>query len=138
MVSLSLMNNKQWMSHALTANLSSTGLVIALAVTLAGCAVQSPPITPIEAPQNMAAQKAAQQAVLATAPQIPTLKRKIALGRISNETSYGQSLLRDNSGDPLGKQVTDLMSKALTLSVSVRPSHLAFRFSPALSRYVST
>ena len=116
MVSLSLMNNKQWMSHALTANLSSTGLVIALAVTLAGCAVQSPPITPIEAPQNMAAQKAAQQAVLATAPQIPTLKRKIALGRISNETSYGQSLLRDNSGDPLGKQVTDLMSKALTSS----------------------
>jgi curli biogenesis system outer membrane secretion channel CsgG len=61
-------------------------------------------------------QRAAQQAVLAAAPAAPTLKRKIALGRISNETSYGQSLLRDNSGDPLGKQVTDLMSKALTSS----------------------
>jgi curli biogenesis system outer membrane secretion channel CsgG len=61
-------------------------------------------------------QRAAQQAVLTAAPAAPTLKRKIALGRISNETSYGQSLLRDNSGDPLGKQVTDLMSKALTSS----------------------
>ncbi|MES1981607.1 MAG: CsgG/HfaB family protein [Pseudomonadota bacterium] len=44
------------------------------------------------------------------------LKRKIALGRITNETNYGQSLLRDNHDDPLGKQVTDLMSKALTES----------------------
>ena len=44
------------------------------------------------------------------------LKRKIALGRISNETNYGRSLLRDTAGDPLGKQVTDLLSKALTES----------------------
>jgi curli biogenesis system outer membrane secretion channel CsgG len=54
--------------------------------------------------------------LLTAAPVAPTLKRKIALGRITNETSYGQSLLRDNTGDPLGKQVTDLMSKALTAS----------------------
>lgn len=33
---------------------------------------------------------------------------------MSNETNYGRSLLRDREGDPLGKQVTDLMSKALT------------------------
>jgi curli biogenesis system outer membrane secretion channel CsgG len=116
MVSLSRMSKKQWMSDAFAANLSSTGLVAVMAVALSGCAVQSPPVTPVEAPQPLALQKAAQQAVLAAAPQIPTLKRKIALGRISNETSYGQSLLRDNSGDPLGKQVTDLMSKALTSS----------------------
>jgi curli biogenesis system outer membrane secretion channel CsgG len=83
---------------------------------LTGCAVQSPPIMPVDAPQPVAAQRAAQQALLNTAPATPSLKRKIALGRISNETSYGQSLLRDNSGDPLGKQVTDLMSKALTSS----------------------
>ena len=86
-----------------------TALVAAL-VTLAGlsgltgCAVQTPPITPVDAPQPMAAQRAAQQAVLSAAPAAPTLKRKIALGRISNETSYGQSLLRDNSGDPLGSR----------------------------------
>lgn len=64
----------------------------------------------------MAEQRAAQQATVAVAPRTPALKRKIALGRITNETSYGQSLLRDRSGDPLGKQVTDLLSKALTES----------------------
>ncbi len=83
---------------------------------LGGCAIQTPPVTPQEAPAPAADQRAAQQAALAQAPRKPTLKRKIALGRITNETSYGQSLLRDNSGDPLGKQVTDLMSKALTES----------------------
>ena len=44
------------------------------------------------------------------------MKRKIALGRITNETSYGRSLLRDSAGDPLGKQVSDLLSKSLTES----------------------
>jgi curli biogenesis system outer membrane secretion channel CsgG len=86
-----------------------------IAVILAsGCAVQTPPLTQKEAPQSIAAQKAAQQEVITQAPSLPTLKRKIALGRISNETNYGRSLLRDSHDDPLGKQVTDLMSKALT------------------------
>lgn len=44
------------------------------------------------------------------------MKRKVALGRISNETIYGKSLLRDEKGDVLGKQVTDMLSKALTES----------------------
>jgi curli biogenesis system outer membrane secretion channel CsgG len=87
-----------------------------LMMWLSGCAVQTPPNKPVEAPQAVAAQLAAQQAMLTATPVAPALKWKIALGRISNETSYGQSLLRDNSGDPLGKQVTDLMSKALTSS----------------------
>ena len=92
------------------------GLGGLFATFLAGCAIQASPITQVEAPQTAAAQKAAQQAVQAAAPSAPTLKRKIALGRITNETSYGQSLLRDRNDDPLGKQVTDLMSKALTAS----------------------
>ncbi len=87
-------------------------LILSLLVT--GCAVQSPQVAPREAPPSAAAQKSAQQAVISQAPATPELKRKIALGRITNETNYGRSLLRDNSGDPLGKQVTDLMSKALT------------------------
>ncbi|MDO8769854.1 MAG: CsgG/HfaB family protein [Burkholderiaceae bacterium] len=69
-----------------------------------------------ESPQPTAAQKDAQQVVALAAPAQPTLKRKIALGRITNETSYGRSLLRDSAGDPLGKQVTDLLSKSLTES----------------------
>lgn len=88
-------------------------LVFAL---LSGCAIQTPPVAQKEAPQSIAEQKTAQQAAISQAPVVPTLKRKIALGRITNETNYGQSLLRDNHDDPLGKQVTDLMSKALTES----------------------
>ena len=93
-------------------------IIIFLVVGLTGCAVQTPPVAQKDAPQPLATQKAAQQAVASQAPATPTLKRKIALGRITNETSYGQSLLRDKHDDPLGKQVTDLMSKALTESGS--------------------
>ncbi|MEX8502451.1 MAG: CsgG/HfaB family protein [Leptothrix ochracea] len=85
-------------------------------VLLAGCAVQTPPVSQRESLPSPAAQRQAQQAVLNTAPAVPQLKRKIALGRISNETHYGQSLLRDAQDDPLGKQVTDMLSKALTAS----------------------
>lgn len=91
-------------------------VVMALAIGITGCAVQTPPITQKEAPQPLSTQKTAQEAIILQAPETPTLKRKIALGRITNETSYGQSLLRDRHDDPLGKQVTDLMSKALTES----------------------
>ena len=91
-------------------------LLIILAVGLTACAIQAPPIAPKDAPQSLATQKSAQQAIASQAPAAPTLKRKIALGRITNETSYGRSLLRDRHDDPLGKQVTDLMSKALTES----------------------
>lgn len=96
----------------------TTPAIVSLALILGGCAIQSPPVAQKEAPQPLAAQKAAQQAVLSQAPAAPTLKRKIALGRITNETNYGRSLLRDQHDDPLGKQVTDLMSKALTESGS--------------------
>lgn len=103
------------------ANCSSSSftqpLFVALVFSLlSGCAIQAPPVAQKEAPQSITEQKAAQQAVVAQAPIAPTLKRKIALGRITNETNYGQSLLRDNHDDPLGKQVTDLLSKALTES----------------------
>lgn len=41
------------------------------------------------------------------------LKLKIAIGRFSNETRYGQSLLRDNDLDPLGKQAADILTAYL-------------------------
>ena len=85
-------------------------------LTILGCATQAPLVEVKEAPQTTDAQRNAQRIATALPPVNPTLKRKIALGRISNETNYGRSLLRDASGDPLGKQVTDLLSKALTES----------------------
>ncbi len=91
-------------------------LLLRFFVLLSGCAIQTPPLEQKEAPQSLQAQKAAQQAVKDQAPSTPTLKRKIALGRITNETVYGRSLLRDEYNDPLGKQVTDMMSKVLTES----------------------
>jgi curli biogenesis system outer membrane secretion channel CsgG len=83
---------------------------------LSGCATQAPHVQIKEAGHSAVAQKQAQQAVAAATPARPLLKRKIAIGRISNETSYGKSLLRDNAGDPVGKQVSDMLSKALTES----------------------
>jgi curli biogenesis system outer membrane secretion channel CsgG len=91
-------------------------LFVLIFAVLSGCAIQTPPVEQKEAPQSLQAQKAAQQAVKDQAPSAPTLKRKIALGRITNETIYGRSLLRDEYNDPLGKQVTDMMSKVLTES----------------------
>ena len=90
------------------------GSSITAALFLSACATQAPPVAQVEAPQSTAAQKKAQQSAQTMVPASPTLKHKIALGRITNETNYGRSLLRDSQGDPLGKQVTDLMSKALT------------------------
>lgn len=42
-----------------------------------------------------------------------SLKHKIAVGRFSNETRYGQSLLRDGDLDPLGKQASDILAAYL-------------------------
>lgn len=86
----------------------SLAILAVFATTLAGCATQST-ISSVESPVSMTQQQAAQVAMPAT----PTLKRKLALGRITNETSYGKSLLRNVEGDPLGKQVADIFAKAL-------------------------
>lgn len=92
------------------------GAAIAL-LLLSACATQTPPAVKVEAPQSTEAQRAAQRAVAQAAPLNPTLKRKVAIGRVSNETPYGTSLLvRDSAGDPLGKQVSDMMAKALVQS----------------------
>jgi len=89
---------------------------LSTAVFFNGCATQAPPVVVKEPPQPTAEQRSVQLAVAGVAPAKPILKRKIALGRITNETSYGRSLLRDSAGDPVGKQVTDLLSKSLTES----------------------
>ena len=44
------------------------------------------------------------------------LKRKIAIGRFTNETRYGKTLLRDDDLDPLGKQAADMLSSRLVSS----------------------
>jgi curli biogenesis system outer membrane secretion channel CsgG len=47
------------------------------------------------------------------APTSTGLKLKIAIGRFSNETRYGRSLLSDANLDPIGKQAADILSAYL-------------------------
>ncbi len=46
--------------------------------------------------------------------QEKVLKHKVAVGRFTNETMYGKTLLRDEDLDPLGKQASDIMAAYLT------------------------
>jgi len=41
------------------------------------------------------------------------LKRKVAIGRFSNETRYGQSFFIDKNNDKIGKQAMDILSSKL-------------------------
>ena len=79
-----------------------------------GCATVDPSTTPVEAPIPRAMQKKAQKKALA--PRKRVFKRKIAIGRFTNETRYGKTFLRDGDRDPLGKQASDMLANRLVSS----------------------
>ncbi|WP_297791264.1 CsgG/HfaB family protein [uncultured Marinobacter sp.] len=86
---------------------------------LSGCATQAPQMKEVEPAISAEQQRAAQQSALEESKSKRlTLKRKIAVGRISNETNYGRSLLRSNAEDQLGSKVTDMFLQALANSQS--------------------
>ena len=88
--------------------------VLLLLPILTACAVTAPPQQAIESPVSRTQQAEAQkQAVL---PSVKTFKRKIAIGRFSNETRYGRSFLVDADQDPLGKQASDMLMNRLVSS----------------------
>lgn len=45
-----------------------------------------------------------------------TIKRKVAIGRFTNETKYGKGLFYDKENDPMRKQALDLLSSKLAAS----------------------
>lgn len=45
-----------------------------------------------------------------------SLKRKVAIGRFSNETQYAKSVFYDKDNDPMGKQASDILSTRLASS----------------------
>lgn len=49
-------------------------------------------------------------------PYGKTIKRKVAIGRFSNETQYGKGLFYDKQNDPMGKQALDILSAKLAAS----------------------
>lgn len=94
-------------------------LAFIAALTLAGCATQTPPMKDADIKVTESQQREAQlQAQQQAEKESLRLKRKIAVGRLSNETNYGRSLLRENAQDQLGGKVTDMFLQALTNSNS--------------------
>jgi curli biogenesis system outer membrane secretion channel CsgG len=85
-----------------------------LAAGLAGCATVSTPPAPVESPVPRAEQRAAQQQ--AAQPAAKRYKLKVAVGRFTNETSYGRSLLTDADLDRIGKQASDMLTSRLVQS----------------------
>jgi len=83
------------------------------AVLMAGCASQSPTPSPAKPAVNEPAQAAAQQQMQNQAPEAVTLKRKIAVGRLTNETNYGRSLLRGADEGKFDKKIADMFSQAI-------------------------
>lgn len=45
-----------------------------------------------------------------------TLKRKVAIGRFTNETQYGKGIFYDRDNDPMRKQALDILSAKLAAS----------------------
>ncbi|WP_188151994.1 CsgG/HfaB family protein [Teredinibacter waterburyi] len=91
-----------------------TGLTVAL---LFGCASQEPRLKDIEPSVSETQQRQAQAQLLESqATQTLALKRKIAVGRLSNETSYGKSLLGSSGSDVLGEKVSDMFVQSLANS----------------------
>jgi curli biogenesis system outer membrane secretion channel CsgG len=124
---MEIMLNHRFASRRQQSHFGRKGLLAIVASVLcfgAGCAtVERPP----KARANQASieeQRAAQQA--ATAVVEKTYKRKVAIGRFSNESNYGKGLLlrrTNNSGqtstarvDPLGQQASDVLSTLLLRS----------------------
>lgn len=48
--------------------------------------------------------------------QSQSLKRKVAIARFSNETTYAKGVFYDKANDPLGKQAVDILSSKLAAS----------------------
>ncbi|MBU2987120.1 CsgG/HfaB family protein [Saccharophagus degradans] len=92
----------------------TTSLMVAL---LCSCASQDPRLKDVEPTISEQQQREAQAKLLeAQATKTLALKRKIAVGRLSNETSYGKSLLGSSKNDVLGEKVSDMFVQSLANS----------------------
>ena len=82
-----------------------------LPLLLTACATQSPQMVDTPTSVSEATQKEAQ--TLALAVNDLTLKRKIAVGRLSNETTFGKSLLNSSVEDKMAMKITDMFVQSL-------------------------
>lgn len=83
-----------------------------LGFLLSGCVAAS--IVPETAGDLRSGTPAISPALQQKQTEVRVLKRKVAIGRFSNETKYGNSFFVDDYGDRVGKQAMDILSARLT------------------------
>lgn len=86
---------------------------VTIALVLSACASQSPQPVVEQAPVNKSAQERAQATMQAQKPIELGLKRKLAVGRLSNETNYGRSLLREVAQGIHDQKISDMFTQAI-------------------------
>lgn len=89
-------------------------LTLVVAGLIAGCASVPKKMEAVESAASKQEQLEAQQ--LAQLPKMKKYKRKVIIGRFSNETNYGKTLLSDENYDRIGKQVSDMLATRLIKS----------------------
>ncbi|MCI2282619.1 CsgG/HfaB family protein [Colwellia sp. MSW7] len=84
-------------------------LIISSVLLFTGCATVKDSSVSNTENNNSAVSKTLQQEVI----NKKYLKRKVAIGRFTNETKYGQSFFVDKNNDRIGKQAMDILSAKL-------------------------
>ena len=93
-------------------NYGSTAVAAGMALLFAGCATMQEQEVH-ETPTTGPAVSKTVQAAQAQKDEPAGLKRKVAIGRFTNETRYGQSFFVDENNDRIGKQAMDILSAKL-------------------------
>ncbi len=81
---------------------------------ITACATVSEPPQPVAQPFSRAVQQKAQADT--QKPHTKQFKRKVAIGRFSNESNYGRALMTDQDYDRIGKQASDILASKMVKS----------------------
>ena len=93
---------------------SIAGLFLISTLIVQGCATVPRGIEPQESQIPRSKQQTAQKKI--STPTQKTYKRKVAIVRFTNETTYGRSLLLDENFNRIGKQTSDMLASRLIQS----------------------
>ena len=91
--------------------LKNISAVVAFSLLLGGCATMQKTETHQTPPP--AESQSSKTLMSAKVDEPSGLKRKVAIGRFTNETKYGQSFFLDKDNDKIGKQAMDILSGKL-------------------------
>lgn len=79
--------------------------IILCMIAISNIAYAQRNVTVVELPQSISSES-----------NKKTIKRKVAIGRFSNETQYAKGIFYDKENDPMGKQALDILSAKLAAS----------------------